>query len=340
MNPNEPPIIDFAPFYANDSTKEDLIHQIRRACEQFGFFQLINHAIPTELQTAVLQHSSEFFNLPLEAKEKYNQATGGFNRGYERLRSQNFEKRTKGDLKEGFYLGKDLPLDDAYVVQRRFGQGPNKYPSEVPDPKGFRRVMDEYHDAMIELAVAIMQVIAHTLGLNEDFFGDFCDHPVSILRLLHYPSQEADASDLERGTKAGLGIGAHTDFGAITMLLQDDTGGLQVWNNLSSEWVDVTPVPGAYVVNLGNMMMRWTNNRYLSNLHRVINISGKERYSIPFFFSGNPNHTIQCLPGCEDEESARYPPITVHEWMAGRYADTYGTSDGKAIGDMRQEPGL
>lgn len=110
-------------------------------------------------------------------------------------------------------------------------------------------------------------------------------------------------------TKSNLGIGAHTDFGAITMLLQDYTGGLQVWNNLSSEWVDVTPVPGAYVVNLGNMMMRWTNNRYLSNLHRVINTSGKERFSVPFFFSGNPNYTIRCLPGCEDpKEGARYPP--------------------------------
>ncbi|KAI3131526.1 hypothetical protein DTO012A7_6280 [Penicillium roqueforti] len=338
MKPNEPPIIDFAPFYANDSTKEDLIHQIQQACEQFGFFQLINHAIPTELQAAVLQHSNEFFNLPLETKEKYNQAIGGINRGYERLRSQNFEKRTKGDLKEGFYLGKDLPLNDPYVVQRRFGHGPNKYPSEVTDVQGFRRVMDQYHDAMIELAVAIMQVLARTLGLDEHAFGDFCDHPVSILRLLRYPPQEDDASDLERG------IGAHTDFGAITMLMQDGTGGLQVWNNLSSEWVDVTPVPGAYVVNLGNMMMRWTNDRYLSNLHRVINTSGKERFSVPFFFSGNPNYTIRCLPGCEDtdtstSEGGKYPPITVHEWMAGRYADTYGTSEGKAIGEMRQEPG-
>ncbi|OQE38428.1 hypothetical protein PENCOP_c008G08252 [Penicillium coprophilum] len=332
MNPNEPPIIDFAPFYTNDP--KDLVDQIKQACEQFGFFQLINHPIPTELQTAVLKHSSEFFNLPLETKEEYNQATGGFNRGYERLRSQNFEKRTKGDLKEGFYLGKDLPLDNEYVVQRRFGHGPNKYPSEVSDAQGFRRVMDEYHDAMIELSVAIMQVLARTLGLDGDAFADFCDHPVSILRLLHYPPQEVDASGLERG------IGAHTDFGAITMLLQDDTGGLQVWNNLSSEWVDVTPVPGAYVVNLGNMMMRWTNNRYLSNLHRVINTSGKERFSVPFFFSGNPNYTIRCLPGCEDpHEGARYPPITVHDWMTGRYADTYGTSGGKAIGEMRKEPG-
>lgn len=129
-----------------------------------------------------------------------NTDIGGFNRGYERLRAQNFEKRTKGDLKEGFYLGKDLPLHDDYVVRRRFNQGPNKYPSEVPDPNGFQRVMDEYHDTMIELAVAIMQILAQTLGLDPSVFDDFCDHPVSILRLLHYPPQEA-AADLERGKK-------------------------------------------------------------------------------------------------------------------------------------------
>lgn len=111
-----------------------------------------------------------------------------------------------------------------------------------------------------------------------------------------------------------------------------------MWNNLSQKWVDVTPVPGAFVVNLGNLMMRWTNDRYLSNLHRVINKSGQERYSVPFFFTGNPNYTIKCLPGCSDStEGAKYPPITVHEWMAGRYADTYGTSKDKAFGDLRSQ---
>lgn len=122
------------------------------------------------------------------------------------------------------------------------------------------------------------------------------------------------------------------------MLLQDQTGGLQVWDNLSSEWVDVTPIAGAYVVNLGNMMMRWTNDRYLSNLHRVINKGGHERFSVPFFFSGNPNYTVKCLPSCADPQiGAKYPPVMVHDWMSGRFADTYGSSEGKAFGDLRQE---
>lgn len=130
---------------------------------------------------------------------KPSKAIGGFNRGYERLRAQNFEKRAKGDLKEGFYLGKDLPLTDAYVVNKRFGQGPNKYTSEVTNPAAFRLIMDQYHDAMIDLAVAILQVLARTLDQDKDAFGDFCDHPVSILRLLHYPPQVVDTSDQERG---------------------------------------------------------------------------------------------------------------------------------------------
>ncbi|KAJ5692652.1 hypothetical protein N7462_002075 [Penicillium macrosclerotiorum] len=257
---------------------------------------------------------------------------GGFQRGYENIRSQNFEKQGKGDLKEGFYLGKHLSLDDPYVIQRRFGQGPNKYPAELPDPKEFQRTMEEYHSAMNSLAVNLLCILACTLGLDQNYFDDFCEHPVAALRLLHYPPQDPTTLETERG------IGAHTDFGAVTMLLQDETGGLQVWNNRSSDWVDVTPIPGAYVINLGNMMMRWTNDRYLSNLHRVINKSGRERFSIPFFFSGNPNYTIECLPSCVDlEKGAKYPPVKVHDWMTGRFADTYGSTHGKGIGDLRQE---
>ncbi|KAJ5999269.1 Oxoglutarate/iron-dependent dioxygenase [Penicillium sp. IBT 35674x] len=279
MQVEEPPVIDFS---------------LRDACKHFGFFQLVNHAIPTDLQQQVLEQTKDLFKLPLETKQKYDKEIEGFQRGYECLRSQNFEKRTKGDLKEGYYLGKNLPSDDPLVAQRRYGQAPNKYPSEVRDPVKFRTVMEEYHSVMSTFATHLMKVMA-------------C-------------------------------IGAHTDFGAVTMLLQDNTGGLQVWNNTSSEWVDVTPIPGAYVVNLGNLMMQWTNDRYLSNLHRVINKSGEERFSVPFFFSGHPNFTVKCLPGCMDpEKGAKYPPVTVHDWMVGRISDTYGLSNGKAICDLRQE---
>lgn len=132
-----------------------------------------------------------------------------------------------------------------------------------------------------------------------------------------------------------LGIGAHTDFGAITILLQDMVGGLQVWDRESSAWIDAEPVDGALVVNLGNLMMRWTNDRYLSNLHRVINKSGRERYSVPFFFTGNPDFLVKCFARCEDASTgAKYPPIKVGDWIAGRYADTYRTSKETALGEL------
>ncbi|KAJ5120042.1 oxidoreductase [Penicillium atrosanguineum] len=356
MRTGEPPVIDFGrelrfqfldlinessklitifhkAYYGSDTeAKKNLVQEVRHACEQFGFFQLVNHAIPSDLQGQVLEQSKDLFELPLETKQKYDKEIEGYQRGYECLRSQNFEKRTMGDLKEGYYLGKNLPSDDPFVVERRFGQAPNKYPTELHDPPKFQSVMEEYHSVMSTFAANLMQVMALTLNLNEDFFDEFCDHPVAVLRLLHYPPQDPTTVETERG------IGAHTDFGAVTILLQDNTGGLQVWNNTSSEWVDVTPISGAYVVNLGNLMMQWTNDRYLSNLHRVINKSGDERFSVPFFFSGNPNFTVECLPNCIDsEKGAKHPPVMVHDWMVGRIADTYGCSHYKAIGDLRQE---
>lgn len=127
----------------------------------------------------------------------------GFQRGYECLRSQNFEKRTMGDLKEGYYLGKNLPSDDPLVLQRRFGQAPNKYPTEVHDPEKFQSVMEEYHSVMSTFATHLMQVIACTLDLKKDYFNEFCDHPVAILRLLHYPPQDPTTVETERGKLSG-----------------------------------------------------------------------------------------------------------------------------------------
>ena len=123
------------------------------------------------------------------------------------------------------------------------------------------------------------------------------------------------------------GIGAHRDFGCVTLLMQDQVGGLQVLDAASGQWLDVKPIPGAYVVNLGNLMMRWTNHKYTSNLHRVMNYSKEERYSIPFFFAGNPNFMFDCIPGCEDEAGSgcEMPEkMSVGDFLRRQFDSSYG----------------
>ncbi|KAI2909585.1 hypothetical protein CBS147371_9475 [Aspergillus niger] len=166
------PVIDLRHLFYKGSRedRQRLTDEIRHACEDLGFFQLRNYTIPDK---------------------------DSFNRGYERFRAQKLEKKTTGDLKEGFFLGRHLPLDDPDVEAGKFGQGPNNYPAIGTDPQLFR----------------------DTVGLDSDALRRFCTKPIATLHLLHYPPQAPDASELERG------IGAHSDFGAITILLQDAVGG-------------------------------------------------------------------------------------------------------------------
>lgn len=213
-------IIAIALYESGLVSKENLIREIGIACGKFGFFQLVNHRISETLQQAVIRQSEDFFKLSLETKEKYNrgefhflspyqvvqpkiadlvQDNDGYNRGYERLRAQSFNKKANGDLKEGYYLGENLPSDDKYVLDKRFGQAPNKYPTEVQDPVAFQQTMEMYHAAMTKLAIDILRVIACTLNLEEDHFESFCEHPVATLRLLHYPPQDPATSDKEQG---------------------------------------------------------------------------------------------------------------------------------------------
>ena len=329
-------------FYSTDkSQKQVLVDQVRRACLEKGFFQITNHGVSEDLQAAIFEQSKDFFSLPIEEKEKLDKSKSQSHHfdtcplltvntahhpnklGYELLRSQNFEGKTAGDLKEGFFIGRKLPSDHKYVLEKRIHCGQNVYPQQVPNPTQFQQVVDEYHATMTQLAENILRVIALTLNLPEDFFQTFCTEPAAVLRLLHYPPQAPDASADERG------IGAHTDFGSVTLLLQDEVGGLQVFDAEMNEWIDVKPTKGALVVNLGNVMMRWSNDRYVSNLHRVINKSGRERYSIPFFYSGNPDFVIDCLPGCEDGMGkAKYEPIKVQDWIMGRHTNSFREAKG------------
>jgi isopenicillin N synthase-like dioxygenase len=316
MPPPSLPIVDISGLRSDEP--EDwarIASQLRAACLDKGFFYCVGHGVATGLSEALFEQSRAFFDLPLIEKLKLDRTLSPANRGYEPLRGQVLEPGAPPDLKEGYYIGAEVSAEDPRA-KAFFNFGPNVWPQGSPH---FREAMETYYRAMLGVVHDLLAGLALSLDLPKDHFAAFSDSPAATLRLLHYPPQPASPEPGEKG------CGAHTDFGAITLLLQDDTGGLQVWDHESDGWIEAPPVPGSYVVNLGDLIARWTNGRYRSTLHRVINRSGRERYSAPFFFTGNPLQRIEPLPGCLAEgEMQAYPTVSVDDHLRERYAQTYG----------------
>ncbi|KAK2598033.1 hypothetical protein QQS21_005870 [Conoideocrella luteorostrata] len=317
------PVIDFSGFQSGDlAKKQDVVNQVRESCLYNGFFQITGRGVPLEQQNQVMRCAKKFFSMSLEDKNEVSKDNNTWNRGYEMLRSQILEEGTHPELKEGFYIGAEIPKSHPYFVNKKLNSGPNQWPGALgEDLEEFKERTMEYYNSTLALAGDLMHVIALSLDLDESHFDKFMDGLVATMRLLHYPPQPADAD-----SKLTRGIGAHTDFGAITLLLQDGVDGLQVWDKRSNSWIDkVPPTEGAFVVNLGNLMARWTNEKYKSNVHRVINKTGKERYSIPVFVSGNPDYVVECIPTCKSaNEPAQFPPATVEDIVSASYAESYG----------------
>lgn len=288
--------------------------EIRAACVDTGFFYVTDHGIPEVLQAAVLTEARRFFALPLEEKLRIDIRASIAYRGYEPIKTQTLEPGAPADLKEGFSIDRHLDLEDPAVVAREFGCGPNHWPEQLP---GFRETVEAYQAAMVELSRLMTRSLALSLDLAEDALDGFCDDASAMVRLVHYPPQPANPEPNEKG------CGAHTDWGAFTFLLQDDAGGLQVQDRTDG-WIHATPIPGTFVVNVGDMLARWTNGRYQSTMHRVVNVSGRDRISVPFFFMGKLDYPVEVIASCvADGAEPLYPPTTAGRHLQEMVRRTY-----------------
>lgn len=315
------PTIDLGPYLADPSSEESakIVEQVRQACITSGFFQLVGHGISKELQNRVQKAAEAVFALPLETKKKLMHPSLK-NRGYEIIGSQALQEGALPDLKEGYYVGQHIPADDERAKLHPHMIGANIFPEELPE-EIMKAPTEQYYSECLGLAQKIMKILAKGLPYGEDIFVPFMSNdPVCSIRLLHYPPQKS--TDARQ-----LGAGAHTDFGAITLLWQDMSGGLEVLNDAANEWVAVPPNPDAYVVNIGDMLSIWTKNAYKSAVHRVINKSAGDRYSVPFFVDGNTD--VKLIP-FDGSAPLTGKVITAEEHMLERFGTTYGRAKQKA----------
>jgi isopenicillin N synthase-like dioxygenase len=289
---------------------------LRQAATTSGFFYVIHHGIDAAMMQRQFALARELLELPAERRAALSMHKSPIMRGYEALGEQTLDAAMKPDLKESFYCGMDWPADHPYVKAGYQTYGPSQWPEELPHAQG---QCQAYIAAMNRLSERIMQLMALSLDLPERYFDASCKDPMVTLRMIRYPAHPEGADERT------FGAGAHTDWGAITVLAQDTHGGLEV-QMPDGSWVAATPIEGSFVVNLGDMIPRWTNGLYHSNPHRVRNLhsGGAPRFSIPFFYEPEYVARIEAVPGTvAPGEVSRYTPCTAGEHLREMYEKTY-----------------
>ncbi len=310
---SEIPIVDIADLVSGRD-EASVAARLGEAAERVGFLYVTGHGIDTGLIEAMFAEAEAFFALPLARKEAVHIRNSPVHRGYFPLFEENTDPTTTADYKEGFDLARDLGPEAPEVRAGLPLHGPNQWPDGLT---AFRTTAERYFAELMRLGSTLMRGFAIALDQPADYFADKIDRPMAQLRLLHYPPQ---SGAIEAST---LGCGVHTDYGCVTILAQDSNGGLQVCNT-DGDWIMAPPVPGAFVVNLGDQMARWTNGRFQATPHRVVNLSGRERYSMPFFFDPNWEAEIACLANCvAPGEAPRFEPVQAGPYLQSRFDATF-----------------
>lgn len=299
------PIIDISRIYSSDlSERKACAEEIREVAHRIGFFYASGHGISEDLVSEVEAQGKRFFALPMEQKMNvWTKKLTNTMVGYHPPNSYNRENREHKEAHEAYNCENELfgTLED----RKAGGDRQNLWPEDLP---GFREGMLAYHEQITALAMRLTRSFALALGLPEDYYDSILQEPRATVRVIHYPPQPAD--------KDQVGIGAHTDFDAFTLLRQGTVPGLQVLNK-SGNFIDAPPIPGTYVVNIGDLLQRSSNGYFKSTLHRVVNTTGQERSTIPFFFSFDSDKLVPIAETCVSESNpARWTPITSRQFIA------------------------
>lgn len=307
-SPAEIPVLDLSSWLAGGSP-EKLVSELTAACKNTGFFYVTGHNVPEEVIQQVFDSTRRYFELPQDLR-LVDKIDDQFRRGFMPY-GINQHPGYDADLKESYEFGLDLPLNDPDVVARLPLHGPNRWPECAP---WLQPAAEAYFDHTMRLGKDLLRLFALSLEQEEAFFLTWCQKPMVQSRLFHYPPQPVLS-------ERALGVAPHTDYGMVTILTQDPIGGLEL-KKRDGEWVAAPYIDGTFVVNLGDMFKVWTNDRYVSNLHRVVNRTGKERFSIPTFFNLDYDAPVHCLPNCQSaEHPSIYSAIKSGDYLVKRFTE-------------------
>jgi isopenicillin N synthase-like dioxygenase len=291
-----------------------------RALEDTGFAYITGHGVPQRMIDAAFAASRAFHASPDELKRKL--AINQFHRGFMGLATStvvtsSVARVTRPNLSQSLMIMHEPAADE---VGEQLG-GPNQWPDWLP---GFRLAIDAYRAEMERVSRAVIRLIALALDLPASALDRYFARPTTFLRLLRYPPHPVDAADDQ------FGSAPHTDYGIVTLLAQDDSGGLQV-RRRDGGWIDAEPLAGSFVLNVADMLARWTNDRFVSTPHRVVNRSGGDRYSLPYFFDTAMDAVIECLPTCTGPGNPpRYAPVRYGDYLIERLNRNYDYRKGEA----------
>jgi len=310
---NEIPVLNFADFADGDGARTRLFSELHEACARVGFFYIRNHGVPAAAIDDVFNQAHRFFALPEPDRETVRLTHSPWYRGYLPTGASGANKVTRNNLLEAFNLARELGPDHPDVVALKPLHGPNQWPARQSLP-GFREAVLGYYDLMEQLSRRVLTVLCGAMDITPDRLLPLFDNQLAQLRLLHYPPQPVLDDPI-------LGVRPHHDTSFFTMLVQDDAGGLEV-EGRDGEWLVVPPRPDMFVVNVGSYLECLSSGVYTAAKHRVVNRSGRRRYSVPFFFSPRFEVTVEPLPHFAERPDARkLAPMNVGEDMV-RFFDT------------------